>query len=302
MTQVGREARLWLGPIEICYFNSEDPAGSRGLDFSFSITRHSRPEPQTSSATIYNLSRETRDLISQRILEARETAYRTAQQMKTSFITIAAGRPGLMAELCRDALYDRPSHKRSGGDWITTLTAADTRLPWSHGWISESYSSATDPIEIATRQAKLMGIPPDATGGKLKNYAPDLPNFRGFAGGQSLFGSYIDQNQSILSALNAQVRFSRGRLTFFRADTADITPAIELQEGTTLLEFSPPEAFGFRTVRTYLDGALEVGRQIFLRFADNRREGPFRVDEITYQGSTFALEWYASMRLRPSNL
>lgn len=298
--QWGRRIQVLVGALEVANWRSDRPAYS--LDVAFSVTRHSRLEPQPSSITIWGLNSETREVISRSVAEAREQAYLTSQQVKTSFVTIRAG-VSFAAEIAYDAIIDLPAHERDGASWRTEIRAADGRLPWAHGWVSETRSDRVDPIEVATRQQEALGLASGQPGASLAEFAPDLvaQGFRGYAGGDALFGSFTDVNQAITGALGLRYRFSRGQIVWFRDDTAEIVPAIELEEGATLLSWEPPAAFGFRKVRALFDPRLEVGRQVFLRIG-GKRAGPYRVDEATYSGATRAVEWYADLLLRPTSL
>ena len=282
------------------YDSSRGSRQSRGLDVSFSIRRHSALEPQPSTVTIWGLAEETRDAISRAVAEAREQAYLTSTQLQTGVIRVSAGRPGdRLVEICSDQIVDVPTHERDGADWRTTIRAFDGRLPWAHGKVSETRSETVDPIEVARQQQISLGL---QAGGDytLAELAPDLVarGFTGYAGGITMFGAFVDQNQ----AVGLQARFSRGALVWYRADEAEIVPAVELVEGATLLHLDPPAAFGYRKAKALLNPLLEVGRQIFVRAARGQRLGPYRVDEVTYSGGTRETTWYADLSLRPTAL
>ena len=292
--------------LRVADYDSSRPDQSRGLNVNFIIRRHSALEPQPSTVTIWGLSEQTRDAISRAVFEAREQAYLTSQQARTGVVRVRAGRPGApLLELAADVLTDVPLHERDGADWRTTIQAADGRLPWAYGKVAETRSETVDPLEVARQQQIALGVNAAANGGAtLAEYAPDLAarGFTGFAGGLTMLGAFVDQNQAVLNALGLTARFSRGQLVWYRADTAEIRPAVELVEGQTLLHLDPPAAYGFRRARAMLNPLLEVGRQIFLQVASGARLGPYRVDEVTYTGGTRDIAWYADLTLRPTSL
>ena len=214
------------------------------------------------------------------------------------------GRPGSgLVEICSDQNVDVPTHERDGADWRTTIRAADGLLPWAHGKVSETRSETVDPIEVARQQQVQLG-PQGGGAYTLAEPAPDLVarGFTGYAGGLTRFGAFVDQNQAVLNAFGLQARFSRGALVWFRADEAEIAPAVELVEGATLLHLDPPAAFGYRRARAMLNPLLEIGREIFVRTSRGQRLGPYRVDEVTYTLGTRETAWYADMSLRPTSL
>jgi len=310
MREVGREVRVTLTgaginpglSLVVADYSSERE--DRGLDVSFRITRHSRLEPQESEITVWGLSAPTRDRIARAVEDAREQSYATSQFLRSGVVAISAGRPGRAAELCADVITDTPTSERDGSDWRTTIRAADGRLPWAYARISETRSSTVDPIQVAQQAQAALGLQAEQAGATLAEFAPDLVarGFTGYAGGLSLFGDFVDQNAAIMGRLGLRQRFSRGQLVWFRDTTAEIVPAIELVEGSTLLSLDPPIAFGYRKARAMLNPALEIGRQIFLRLASGSRLGPYRIDEATYTGGTREAAWYADLLLRPTSL
>lgn len=288
------------------YDSSRWRGAERGLDVSFSVRRHSALEPQPSTITIWGLSEQTRDTISRAVEEAREQAYLTATQARTGVVTVRAGRPGVrLVEICSDQITDTPMHERDGADWRTTIQAADGRLPWAYGKVSETRSETVDPLEVARQQQIALGVQAQQAGDfTLAEFAPDLVarGFTGYAGGLTMFGAFVDQNQAVLNALGLQARFSRGQLVWYRADEAEIQPALELVEGSTLLRLDPPAAYGYRRGRAMLNPLIEVGRQIFVRRTSGQRLGPYRVDDVTYTGGTRESAWYADFTLRPTSV
>lgn len=307
--QWDRRLRVEVDGAVVVDFDTSRPgaATNAGLDADVSATLLSGPEPQPSTTTIYGLAKPRIEAIAAVVLRAREQAFASRQVLRVGRVRVFAGRPPTAALLVDHEIVEVATG-RSGADTYLRIEARDGRVAWSDSFVTTSTSPFYDPTDAARAFAARLGITTDPAAASVSTSSerPDLVGgFAGFAGGadRGLLGSSAGANQRLLSAVGRRPVWVRGELRWVRPDLADLTPAVELLESSTLLWLDPPQERGIRRAVALLDPLFEPGRQVWLR----RKTGgllvptPFRVESVVHTASTTRDDgWTSDLVLRPS--
>jgi hypothetical protein len=307
----GRTVKITLAQPGLGVFTITDWIGGRAgpssFNCDFTITRHTRPEPQPASITIYGLSKETRSKISSLHKAAEATAFRSRRVLKAGQISIYAGYEGDAGLLFVGELAPNGVQTSAGNPQpALTLRALDGRVEWEGRFVKKAVGPG---IDLRTIQGVLKAAG-DFMSGKTTEQAfseefPELIKRREgpavHEGGFVLFGKSQKVNRDLCRDLGIQPFFVDGELIYIARDAAILGEAVTLVRGRSILALQEL-ALGRYQVTTLIDHRYRGGRQVLLREQNGKPigAGVFRVDEATLTGSAGGDAFHAVLSLRPT--
>ena len=285
----GRVARLLIGTR----LNSSEAVDLSLLDFEFSVTRTILFEPSTAGITIYNVSKETREMI-------------TTENVGVS---LSAGyRDGAMAEIFAGAV-EKSEFSVDGAVTRLDITATNsrpvgsalTRLTITMSF--DAYAPITDVIRaIASRLGVMVHGLENVSDIRLENgwsYSGSVSGaFRYLRNVISANGRgfYTDLNTIVCYRVGqpsgytiVTVSHTSGLLSVKReVDTLDSRPEKSQIKGSRKKVQDPKEKAKI-TITTLLIPQLQPNGLI--RVDRDELGGIYHIEKITYIGSTFADDW-----------
>jgi hypothetical protein len=331
--QFGRSITIFVHGVQLVRQRPDgDEDTTPTLDCDFTVSRWVKPEPQPLSLTIYNLSQENRERLTQQQERARQIGWRRLQAVQSGAVLVlpgqeAATQQALVAQtglveifagyqtdaslLCRYQIMpqDGIDHVYNGVDWVTTIRAQDGRLPWQNAWVSESMVPGVLLRDIqrvlVASEEMLEGTLDEDT---FAQAYPELLQYKpepGYRNGYVLHGPTKDMNTDILETLGLEAFYRDGTLQYIRKGAATWPDAVRLSQANNVL--AAPESMdrGFYKVKSLLDHRLEPGRQVQVFGVDDVTPigaGIFRIDEVVHVGSNYGSPFDSTMILRPSNI
>ena len=253
------------------------------IDLSFSVGKSLKPEPNTAAVTLYNLSEESRNLLS------------------------APGDLNLLIEAGYENETDKPSqiylgpvrsalHTVESSDIVTTIESADSQKALGTSRFKLAVGAGTPPQVVLQVIAKSLGVKP----GNLPQAAAKLA-----AKGKVLFPmptSISGNGARVLTdfcrSANLEWSVQDGELQILSLGAAlDSQPYI-LNAGTGLVGSPSVDKEGVVSLQTLMLRGLRPGLRVVVdsRFV----KGVYRIQECTYSGDTRGGDWYIDMVCKPA--
>lgn len=295
-------------PLVLTDWKAGQPVEGNGRWCSFTVQRHSRPEPQIATIEVQGLHATTRSRIVSLHKEAEEQAFRTREVLGSGKVSIFAGYgddAGLLfvGDLAPDGVKVRPGNPQP----VLTLRAMDGRIAWEGRYVKKSLGPGIDVRTISG----VLAAAGDFMEGKTVDEAfeqqfPELVKRTdgpaAFEGGFVMFGPSRKANRQLCRDLRIQPFFVDGEVVYVSQDTTILGEAVTLVRGRTL-QSAEETGLGRYTATCLLDHRFRPGRQINLREADEKSPigaGTFRLDEANITGSMGAVPFNATLLLRPT--
>lgn len=243
------------------------------LRLTFSIQRTSRSKPNPAELRIYNLSKSTREAISQRLTPVR----------------LVAGYSGRAGQIFSGQL-DSAEHSRDGADIVTTLHASDGRAAWQQYAVAKGWRGGTPWAEIVRELAGSMG---------LEIGPASLATITGSARGTYAVQGYAWRDLDIIIAqLGLQWSIQDGALQVVQADKSTNEDVVLLTPDSGLVgvpRFTDPKISRVGRNRTrrarsavevdaLLQAEFKPGR--YVRIESQTMTGDYRIDSVTHKGDT----------------
>ena len=333
MEQFGRTIRVIVHGVTLVdqrASGNEDIAPT--LDCDFQVTRWVKPEPQPLTLTVYNLSEENRNRLTQQQERAAQIGWKRLQAVQSGAVLVlpgqeAAVQQSLVAETGRVEIFagygddagrlcsyqimpqDGIKHEFTGVDWVTTIRAQDGRLPWQNAWVTQSMAPGIllrDVQRVLLASEELLeGTLDEET---FASAYPELLQYKptpGYRNGYVLHGPTHEMNTDLLETLGLDAFYRDGTLQYTLKGAATWPDAVRLSTANNVI--AVPEAMerGFYRAKSLIDHRLEPGRQVQLFGDDDITPigvGTFRIEEVVYTGSNYAQPFDATMILRPSGI
>jgi hypothetical protein len=257
------------------------------LDARFSIEKTSGREPNKCIMTVYKLSKERSESLSD------------ADQ-----VTIIAGYTGRTATLFSGDI-DRVYSKREKGDRATVIEADDSGRTYRRTRVNRSFIANTRVSEVMRYLVGELGIGE----GNLSDFEnvterDNSPEF--FETGYVVSGTAYRALDEIIRSKNLRWSIQDGVLQIQRRNTPLNTTVIVLKNGTGLIG-SPEKDLGKKNNRrnqentkvncqAYLLPGLYIGRVV--RLESEEITGNYQIKKATYTGQLMSVsEWTASLVL-----
>ena len=331
--QEGRRLRVKVHGKLVCDwlpFGNEDAAEQRvSLDTEFTVLQHAKPEPLTCELIIYNLTAQSREVMTAQQTRARETGWKAYQAIQsgatlveeggeaaaaaslvasTGLVEITAGYQDDIALLSRTQILavNGINHVYNGVDWVTTIRSQDNRLPWQNAFVSSPVAPGISLRDVnrvleASQQFLEGTLAEEAFTEQFPELLLKKPA-AGFRNGFVLHGNPQQDASNIADTLRIEYYYLNGALVYTPKGSATSNVAVRLSKANNLLTAATGDR-GFVTATTLLDHRIKPGRQVQLCEKNDITPiggGIFRVDSVTHRGSNFDNAFNSVPILRPS--
>lgn len=249
------------------FFDVRDEVQVSDLRMTCSIEKHLGKGPNTCTASVFNLSEESRALFESKPLQVR----------------IDAGYDGDLGLLFVGDLKFGQSVRSSTG-WETKLQLGDGHRAYTHARYARSHPAGTKPGDVVKDIVSTLDlrVPKDA--------ADAVAQFKQFASGASFSGPSHKALTTVLRRSGADWSIQDGSLQILTADGTRGGDVLVIEEGSGMLgspEFGPPQKQGGKrllSVKNLLYPALSPGRKVLVRSL--QIQGTFKIQRVTHAVDT----------------
>lgn len=250
-----------------------------GLRVMFNIAKTIKRDPNTCTASVFNLAEATRKLVNS----------------KPVYITIDAGYDGRLTRLFTGDLFHGTSHQ-DGPTWETKLQLADGARAFAQARVSRSYNRGVNAHTALKEIASSMGL-------TLQLSASVEHTLRAeFAAGVVLDGFSRDQMSRILAPHRLSWSIQEGELIILGENEYRSAAPIRIAQDTGMIgspEFGVPEKEGQTptlTVRSTLKPDARAGGLI--QVASRHVNGVFKVHRLNHEGDTNGEVWQTTFEAK----
>ncbi len=285
----GRYWRVKVGrPLGDGASDLEELLTFEGLRTVFQAERSHKPDPNTGSISLYNLSQSTRSKLAGAGLS----------------MTLEAGYIGHSSVILAGNVQ-RVSHRRDGADWVTKLETGDGAVAMAEARVSMSFGAGAKVVDVMKALAgKLKGINVDKALKKLgevgfKRTLTDYVN------GIAMVGQAREEFDKQLRAAGVEWSVQNGELIITAPGEPSDEEAIVLAPDSGLLGSPEPgetKKIGDKdaqqlSVRALIVPGLEPPRQV--KIESRTFEGFARIEQTTYRGDSHGQDWSAELEVTP---
>jgi hypothetical protein len=279
MTLSNRDFAIRLG-TKLINSRTEEGQIKPILRVAFRVEKSLAKDPNTAEVSIYNLTEETRGLLSQKGLPT----------------IIRAGYADGDAHIIFQGKLDYGSTTRNGPDWISDFESTDGGKELRQSRISVSFKSITFGQAIK-EAASAMGlglgnIEKKIRGGNLRGALEE------FANGMVLDGQASTQLDKLASSYGFEWSVQDEQIIFLEPNgLLDPEQAIELTPETGLIGSPQAGDEGRVTARSLMIPSLQPGKKV--RIESSLVTGFFRVERSVFLGDTWGNDWYTDIEAKP---
>ena len=243
------------------------------LRVSFDIQRTSRSKPNPAKIVIYNLSKSTREAISERLTPVR----------------LVAGYGGQAGQIFSGQL-DSAEHGKAGATIVSTIHASDGRGAWQSYATAKGWRGGTPWAEVVRELATSMG---------LEVGPASLAQVTGSARGTYAVQGYAWREMDLLIAtLGLQWSIQDGALQVVQADKTTQESVVLLTPDSGLVgvpRFTDPKISRVGRNRTRrVRSAVEVNALLqpefkpgrYIRIESQTMTGDYRLDSVHHKGDS----------------
>jgi hypothetical protein len=337
----GRRIRVIVAGRIVCDISPNDTQSendARSLHVDFKCEKHTKLEPLKTSITIYGLSRDTRDRMSNDLDAANAIAWKTRRQIQAGQVEILEGAEQLAleslivkgAEVVIQAGYgldfatlatatilpEGLKHTRDVG-WRTEITAQDNRFLWQDGFVSQTVAGGVSLYDyqkvIDASEAVQAGEESLAAFTEAFPELTQIKDLPGHKNGFVLHGQAQRNRRQLSEVLGLQPFLTEtGELIYLNPTQTRAGPAVRLGPTSGLVGTPVKLDRGFYTAVSLLNHRLCAGRQVQLYGWDPDSldtatpverplgAGVFRVDHVNHTGSSYSQPFYSEIALRPT--
>jgi len=267
-----------------------------GLRVAFHASRSLRKAPNTCEVRIWGLNRDhQRQLQEQKAIPMRlEAGYAVPPLGGAAAAALEAIGLISAADTQLPVLFDGDLRhaftSREGGDLITTITGGDGEKKGQQQRVKLSYRPGLRWRKMIADLAKGAGV---GVGNALSALG-SLSDLE-FTTGAAMSGSSLDQLDHLLQSQGFEMSVQNGELQVLGSGGALRGVAVELSEGSGLVDSPEPGNDGKVKVRALLQPGLEPGRLV--KLASERVSGIYRVEKWDAVGDTHAQDWHAELEV-----
>lgn len=249
------------------------------LKVKFKVTRTLKKEPNKAEISIYNLKKDNRIALQERLQPT----------------ILEAGYIDNISQIFSGDL-EFGENKQDGRDWITTLQAGDGSKQYKAARINTSLKGPAAIGDVLQTAADALGINPGnlseaISGGSLRGA------LREFTNGIVLSGKAETNLDKVAKSMGLKWSIQDGQLLFLGPEQFVGDEALVLSPGTGLVGSPEPGDNGIVKARSLLQPNLLPGNRVKIEAA--QVDGFFRVEKTVYTGDTFGPDWYADLECMP---
>lgn len=252
------------------------------LDFSFSISKSIKSEPNTADISIINLNANQRSRLEN--LKAASVQLEAGYQDDYQVIFLGDLRTGIAI--------------RTENEWILNLKAGEGEQAIRKARINKTFPKGSKTEDVLKALVSTLGV----SEGNLKAAIDNL-KIRGlneiFRDGVLLSGSASRELTNACRALGYVWSIQNGALLISSSKLKNTNTAYSLSYQTGLVGMASIDSKGVLSCTSLLIPDLSPGRIVAIDSASIK--GYFSIIELTYQGETFSDSWFASLKCQRIN-
>lgn len=251
-----------------------------GLEVDFTVVRNLEKEPNTLTARVFNLSKDSRSMID--------------RPVANMFVTLAVSYDDDEPQIIFDGNLRQVRHMRPGPDLVTEIEAGDGLRAIDRRIVRDYKGSVginkvlTDLFEAAevglgNLESALAKSKRDRQ--RLRQYDPGADVF---ASGITIDGYILDEAEKLLLARGLQFSIQNNQVQAFEHDKAEPSgtlPLTELSPTSGLVDSPSVNNEGLLEARILMIPEVRPGR--IVRVKSEFIDGDYRVSRATYIGSKF---------------
>lgn len=271
---IGRIARLQISPtVPAIGASVTSWIEVTGLRVSFSVKRTLKPDANSASVEVYNLSETSRAQIKRKgvrvILEA---GYQDV------------GLEAVIQGDCRLA-----SHEQSGTEWVTRFELLDGGRALRYGRASTSYAPGTPISKAVSDLAGKFGL----SGGQLAKQLPSLSAKT--INGIVTHGGVGETLDKLLKPQAVSWSIQDGKLQILKSDSdhTELIPLISVDSGLIgspkLITPDKNEGRSLLSFSSLLNPRIRPGCLVSVQ--SKQFTGQYRVETVTHKGDTHGTDW-----------
>lgn len=262
----------------------------------YRVTRHLKPDPNTCELKIYGLSEDSRRSLEN--IPERPKNLTLAKMLEDitahNAVRLEVGYQKRLSQIYLGEM--RAAHSvTQGTDIITELTSGDAEKDIQETRIHVPVGAGTSIDTALSAIVKALGIGE----GNLATILPRLKltgAAQMYVKGTVLSGSAADELDAFCKSANLEWSVQFGKLQILDRGKALAGLAFQVSANTGLIESPSVDSKGVAsfTLLSYPD--MYPGRSVV--FDSKHLKGPYRVEECTYRGDTYAKEWYIDCKAK----
>lgn len=257
----------------------EGEESSAALRVSFKIPRSLRRDPNTSTLSIYNLSKDSRAQLQEKDLET----------------TIEAGYVDAISQIFGGEMQLATSIN-DGVDWVTTIQSDDGGKQYQTARINESIKGPAKVGDVLKKVAEAMGLGEgnflDKAGkGSVRGSLSE------WTSGMVLSGRAEQQLDKIVRSMGYSWSIQDGQLQLLELEETIGDQVNTLRPGTGLIGSPEAGENGIVKARSLIQPDLQPGKKV--EIVSSEVDGFFRIEKTVYTGDTRGSDWYADIEAKP---
>jgi hypothetical protein len=250
----------------------------------FHVEKSLKPEPNTCTLKVYNLSRTQRAQIEE--LKPKKGDTRGIP------ILIEAGYKDKGPQQIWLGDVRTVSTERDGGDWITTLESGDGEKAGQNARINVAYGPGTTPDTALRAIVKALGVDPG-------NVPQVLTKLRATGVGQLfpkrlvLSGSAVEHMTNFCRSAGLEWSIQEGAVQILDVGATSLGFVTRLSPSTGLVGVPSVDPEGKLSCTSLIQSGLRPGSLLVLESSAVR--GNYRIERTVWEGDTHDTPWYAEI-------
>ena len=241
------------------------------LRVTFSIEKTGARHPNTCELAVYNLSKDNRTAVQQRLVPC----------------IVEAGYAGERSQLFSGDLRFTTS-KREGVDFVTNFTIGDGVKEYTSARFNENFGPGTAVRDIIEKIAGALGVGLGNVVEKLRE-GGFRAGFDEFTKGAVFSGQASEELDKLMRAVGLEWSIQNGQLQVLKPKETTKDPAIALNKASGLIGSPELGEDGIVRGRALLQGQLSPGRLIKLESL--LVDGFFKLTKTIHTGDTWGADW-----------
>lgn len=280
-----------------------------GLDATFSIEKNMQAEPNTCELRIYNLSADNRKAL---------------QSLKSVLVEIKAGYAGLVnakptpldtltSNLISSASYIKPYNpdtdfrifkgdvvqifsQKEGPDWVTTLRTADGLNSRQQSRFNKTFKKSTQIKDLLKQVFQSLAV--DVVAATKKILSGQIPGVDAtILNSHTVYGAAHAEIEKHFKKLNVSGFIEDNQLIILKPKETLGVDAVRLTPDTGLIGSPELTHDGLLKCRSLIRPEIRLGHQ--LKVESEYFTGTYRIERLSYSGSTWDNEWYIDIEATP---